>query len=459
MDRKKHIVLIFLVSLAIFSLPTAVRWVFLENPSIIGYPTYMHTRIAGYMASGDFDWYDPLSFGGREYTYPPFFSFTLGSLSHLMPVDIAGVGFLAFFGGISAVSMYLIARKLVPKANIAVFMLILTPGIIYLFSHLSSRSPSVALSLLSLYILLSGRFSERFRYVVSGVLLGAASLFHIEVGVVFGMFFLFLLPKNRKIPWVLLLAAIVSIIWYAPFFLMNGLPEINEIHLNYMTERHGLEPIAFGKYFFETSHFGYLTFVLAALAIIGFKETKNDFLRYWAVFAFALSLLAERFLIYLPLPLVLLSAVAIQSVLKKNIWKRTGRALVIIALAYIFFFGAYKIYQFSNEAPSVSQYDAFLWLRSNTPENSAILSGWEWGHWISGIAERKNFIDGYAEYVPDASKRLKELNIFYRDCKIPQGYNISYVYVEDWFAQEKNIQCLYNLDLVYNRSGSKIFRI
>jgi asparagine N-glycosylation enzyme membrane subunit Stt3 len=459
MNKKEAAIIsaIFVLAFLLFCTPSLIRWSS-GNPSIIGGPTYMHQRIAEQMLSGNFNRTDDLSFGGRPYTYPPFFSAGIAFFGLFFPLQLAGLFFVALFGGLATVSFYLTARIFFPKKRpiVAAAVLLLAPGIIFLFSHLDSRAPSMALSLLGLYFLLSGHGKK---YYAGGALLGIAGLFHIEVAIVFGIIFLFMAKDDRKIIRSIILALVIAAAWYGPFLAAQGLPQINNLHEEYRERQFSLESPTIGNYFYEISAKGYLTLFLGALAVIGFVKSKSNFLRFWLIFTFIITLAAERFFIYLAFPAALLAASALVWMSGKTKRKNLFAVIIVALLAYSAFFGAVKVWNFAGEYPSREQYEAFTWIKNNTPENAMVFSDWQWGHWVTGIANRKSFIDGYAEYAPNATERVAKMENFYKTCEVPAGYNITYVYMEKWFADARNMTCLSKFELVYDKNWLEIYKV
>jgi len=294
---KMELAIIFLISVTIFSLPSLLRWTYFGNPSTIGFPTYMHQRQAQDLLNG-VD-YDRLSFGGREYTYPPLFSRGIALFALALPVEMSGIIFVVIFGAVVSVFFYLIVRDHISKkyALPSSLLFVLLPGTIYFNSHLSSRAPPFALGMAALYFLLKPVTNKNL--AVSGVLLGIAALFHPEAAVVFGVVALFRAIKYRKIFLAFLLAAIIASIYYLPFLATHGLPEANGLHEEYITRGYSLQVSGIQNFFFEISPDAYITFVIAGLAIFGMWKKKHLFLTYWLLIALALGIVAERFMIYL----------------------------------------------------------------------------------------------------------------------------------------------------------------
>jgi asparagine N-glycosylation enzyme membrane subunit Stt3 len=274
---------------------------------------------------------------------------------------------------------------------------------------------------------------------------------------------------------------IFSAAYYVPFYLKNGLPSINGLYEEYRERRMSLESPMIENFLWEQG--GYFTIFVLALAIFGLFKSQNKFIRYWSVFLLVLSFAAERFLIYLPFAAALLAviglehsrkitneiliigmlaaaiflsaelmaAVLILSILIYWIKKPEAPKLLLISfLLYITLAGGIKVYAMAYEPPQKEQYDAFLWMKYNIPENETVLADWQFGHWISGIGERKNYMDGYAEYAPEADKRLQNLKTFLKNCSIPSG--IKYVYSEKWLIDLTNNDCIYEFDVIYNSS-------
>src|SRR4030042_1692317 len=151
-NPKSEILIVFVLGFFLSGSPLVVRQA-LGIPGIIGFPTYYHQRIADYLISGTFDWYDPQSFGGRPYTYPPVFSFMLAGFS-VFGLELGGVIMMGLLGGLTAVTCFLLGRELIGKKNAFIAILLSSPALIFLFSHLSTRSPPLLLGLLAIYLVL-----------------------------------------------------------------------------------------------------------------------------------------------------------------------------------------------------------------------------------------------------------------------------------------------------------------
>ncbi len=472
--QKLRILLLLILAFAVFSSPTLLRWYYNENPTYIGTPTFMHARISQYIIDGTFDWYDPLSYGGRPYTYQPLFSFGMALLGMVIGLKLATVFFVSLFGAVGIVFFYLIAKKFAKEnyALLATVLLVFIPATIFVNSHISTRAPGVALGLAALYLVM--RKTDGNKNILSaGILLGISFLFHFEPAIVFLIIILFYFigeksikkksnrPNNasyRDYLKIVAVSVLIALIWYGPFLLQYGLPDKNALHDDYRERRLSLESPTLENYIWEINNRGALSSAIAILSIIGFFAARSKFLRFWILFIFLATLVFERFFIYLPFVAAIIVVEGL-TYLNKRINKKYFVILLIILVVYTLTFGVHRILFFANDYPIQQQTEAFLWIKNNTPENATILTDWMWGHWIPGIAERRNFIDGYAEYAPNVNKRLEELYTFYSNCTVPKNYGIQYVYMEDWFAERRNMTCLSGFSVVFDKHDIKVYKV
>lgn len=451
MDRK--IAALFVVSFVVFMAPFVMRQFYYGIDEIVGTPTFYHTRIAENILEGKY--YDELSFGGRPMTYPPLFPLFHAAFALILGLNLGGMVFVSLSGALGTCTAYAFSRKYFREDLFALF-LVLMPGIIFLNSHISTRAPPIALGILSLYLM-----SEK-RYLHSGISLGIAFLFHPEsAGIMLIVVLAYVLSdRGIRIKDILKFAVPVILVffaWYTPFLAQNGLPQPNSLHEEYRDRRYSLESPAAENFLWELGK-GYFTLPLLALSAVGLLYSRNNFMRFWFIFGIALALTAERMFFYMLFPAAFTAVFGLVKV-RSSVSRNFCRMLVVFLVVYMAWFGFSRAVALAQDYPVRQQIDAFHWLRDNTPPGAVVLSDWQWGHWISGIAGRKNFVDGYAEYAPDVNTRILELHDFYSTCRVPEGYGISYIYMEDWFAERYGISCLSGLDAVYDNAGIKVYKV
>ena len=450
---KEHFVwFLFLAGTAVAVFPSLVRWYVYGIPGIIGFPTYYHKRIAEYILSGNFNWYDPLSFGGRPYTYPPLFPFSLALSGLLLGVSTGGTLFMALLGGIAAVLVYSIAKETSGNEKLAVAVLLLSPGFVYLFSHFCSRSPPIVLGLAALYATVKKK-----RWYYAGMLLGIASLFHWETFLVFSAVVVLYDHKNRDVWKAVGMGLVIACLWYVPFLVQHGLPKYNSLHHDYVAKGYGLEPLDIKTFSRETGgNYDNVALITLLLSFAGLFSVKEKFYRKWFVLCITLALFTNRLLLYMVFPSAILASLVVA-----GMKKRLKGLAVPLFLIYVVAVGMVSAAQFGGFYPLKQEYKAMLWLKENTPDNATVFSHWGHGHWITGIAYRKSFMDGYAEYPPgDIQKRVTGYEEFFRSCRVPEGYGITHVFLEEWIIRENRMECIDSLGKpVYNESGIVVFKV
>ena len=332
-------------------------------------------------------------------------------------------------------------------------MLIPIPLFIYLFSHLSTRSPPILLGLLALYL-----FMKKRNWILTGVPLGLAFLFSPETGLIFWLVLVFYSYWNRagarRTALVLGLSGAIALAWYVPFFMQHGFLEMNALHTDYAARNYGMEQFSLDKYIWETGYKG-LPLLVYLLAFAGLYYTKDNFLRTWLIFCLLIPLLFWRLFIYVLFPAVLLAALGLNHVYQK-LGKHRREILTLFAL-YLVFASIWFMLDFSSGYPKPGQTEALLWMRENIPQDALVLSDWPDGHWVTSIAYRKAFIDGYAEYAPEINQRVEQLNLFLTDCTVPEG--VDYIFLEWWMVENRDLDCVFGFEELYNKSGMYIFRV
>ena len=449
----KRVWLVFVASFLVFMLAFGLRHYYFGIDDIVGTPTFYHTRMAENVLEGSYE--DSLSFGGRPVTYPPLFHFMHATFAMVFGLNLGGMVFVALFGALGVCAAYLFSEKYVDRRLLA-FILIIMPGMIFLNSHISTRAIPISLGMISLYAV------SRKKYAASGILLGLSFLFHPESAGIMLLVNIAYVAGNRNVslrdivrvsmPIILLFFA-----WYVPFLAYNGLPEFNSLHEEYRERRYSLESPGIENFLWELGK-GYFTLPLLALSLIGLAYSRNRFFRTWFILCLVLAIAAERFFFYLLIPVGFMSIFGIQK-LKSVMRPALYVAVVAAFVVYSSYFGMSRSFALAQDYPVQQQIDALHWIRDNTPQDSVVLSDWQWGHWIAGISGRKNFVDGYAEYAPQVNKRIAELNEFYKTCSVPEGYGITHIYMEDWFAERYGISCLGSFSVVYDNAGIKVYRI
>jgi len=435
--NKKVFIVVVLLFFLFFSTPQLLRFK-IYNHSTIGTTPYYHIRMAEMIQQGKF--YDSLSLGGRPYTYPPLFHFILA-------VFFKAKYFInPFFGAIGLVLIYFFARELGYTEKESIFssvILGLIPGYAYLSLHLNPRLPALIFLISSYYFMLKYKKEPiNSKYLVI-MFFTLTALTHTLIAVVGFIFGLFLFKKNiRKYLKFYSIGGLISIItWYLPLYLTYGITHLGLNFYNvFMELRSGVQ------YFIAESgvvadSVGIFALFLALYAIFKFRNKSTIFLRNWFFLAVITSLIiGNRINEFLWFPIALLIASlfphwddVVDKLYLKQVYNNPTFWLALL-FAYLTFLGTSTILIASTSPPSIDSYNSMLWLKQNTPVNAIIMGYWEDGHWITGIANRKDVIDAYAEYAPDIDDRYRIMQVVFdgsdltKTLEALKKYNVSYIY-------------------------------
>jgi len=141
-----------------------------------------------------------------------------------------------------------------------------------------------------------------------------------------------------------------------------------------------------------------------------FLKTKSKFfylfILSWLLLGFLSILKGARFIILIIPPLAITAGITVGILLgyienfNKN--KKMSSFLSIIFLLIIIlpsFLNAYASLQMLKPGVDDDLWDSALWIRTNTSNDTIIISDWSYGHFLTGIAERPVSFDGRSAYI------------------------------------------------------------
>jgi len=442
---------------------------FIDNPSMIGSTTYFHYRSAELLANGQS--YDPLSFGGRDYTYPPGFHYLLALTLAIWPILLPVIGVL----GIAL--CYYFARKLGFTDEEALFssaMLGFIPGFIYLAGHLNPRLPALVFLVLSFALLMKKSTKAK---VLAGLSLSAVLYFHPLVGAIGIAFGAILFRKRlRDLAFPYCLALALFFLWFLPFIASNGLPQAAHFYSQYIELQSGIQFFVWENALVSDS-ISLLMLLTAIYGLFAIRDKETKFVKEWLILSVIAALIfGNRLNEQLLFPVALLAGKVITSYWSKLVkmarldfldyrwWK-------VLLLTYIALVGVLAAGSLLLFPPSADEYSVMTWINLNTPQEAIVFAPWFEGHWVSGIAMRKNVIDAYAEYAPNIDERFRDTKQVFFGSDIGAAmdalkkYNASYIYYR--LGQENTEFCSgfsyltgYGyFDLVFNQGRSYVFKI
>lgn len=438
MKRYKYLVLVSIAFL-IFLMPQLLRG-FDNECSLIGRPTYYHARIANLLNKGEF--YDPLSFQGRELTYFPMFQVMLA---------LFGDGFKAcyFFGPVLGALTILILSLILKKFRVNPFLAIifaLVPIGLYTFGHCNSRAPTYFFGILAFYFLIKDKHLWFMLYLMLGIFA------HFTAGLIFSIFSLIYILVNKKPLKYLIFAIILGFVLLLPYLITFGFPEENLIHKEYIrTDTSSLHYSGLTDLIMFKTAYAALDPVIVFITVIFFFRRKDRFLFLLALFSILFAISAERFRIFLAFPFTLVAA-------KQLNQKRYSLLAIVLILPFTFIMADWL----AGMGPEPYFCDAMKFLRENIDEDADILVDWGDGHWVESLTKRKVILDAYAEYAPEVNERyLASIAIYYwkNQTLIRESiekYSIDYI-VKRGNIKDSQDYYINMTKLVYDRPEIKIY--
>lgn len=399
---------------AILLLAAAIRFYpMIEFSYPIGIDSYYHIRLSEYFTHG-FVSYDPLSFGGRPYVYPPGMHIMTAILhdATTLPISflVQVVPTLFSLAGIAFV--YLITKKLYNEKTglIAAFLFAMTPVAIW------KTASNGLVTAVDMTLLLAAFFMILEKNYKVASLTTIILLVFSPIVALFAAMLLILSNRGYGAAVLVLCVAIVAL-------------NFNAVSNIYLTKdvpadlKSGLyEPFSLDTVY----HLG----LLIPLGLIPlFWKKKNNLLALWLVllgFMVVFNFVeTDRGLFYLSVPLSINAALVLSN--KKVFPAALAIVLVLSSLA-----GAVAVdrlfWPISTVSPEERQ--AMFWLKYNTPQNSTVLATIFEGHWITGIGERKSVIDGNIIAAPNLTDRYEAVKSIYLNQsrkELIDKYKIDYI--------------------------------
>jgi len=380
---------------------------------------------------------DELFAGGRTMLFSPFFHYLLAILAWIVSLSMVLKIMPQLFIAVLPVIVYIIVRTITERYDAALFGGIMASFIPIIYAELLfSVSPltlAVPLVFFTLFIFVH---IERKLYDFQFVLLIAAlSLLHPSaVFLIIGLLGYLVVSylegiKLENSEMELILFSTFLFLWiqfliYKRAFLEHGI--INFLQQNMPPEiASGVFGLSFANALISI---GILPLILGVFCMYSYLfRIKNKYVYLYVSLCFGVGVLVLLQLvqpaigfIYLGVSLTILSGIAYAQFLdylKKT--KFIPYERMIIGSIYIMLIVSMLIPSLSYARDAQENtvqpplYDALLWIRSNTPPESVILAPPEEGYLISSIAERKIVADKMFILVPDARKRVQDIDRMY----------------------------------------------
>lgn len=396
-----------IILLLILAVAFSIRMIPAFWEPMAGIDSYYHLRIAEMVRQDGLVSYDNLSQGGRIHNYPPGIHILIAGASFFMDSKIAGHIISSFFGSVIVLSGFLIAKKIYNEKAAAATALLLAFSVAGIWTTAAITNDGIAAGIFSLSM--ACFFYNRIRpcIAITFALLIFSPFFAVFSSIIFIIF-----TKSKKMRTVCLLVIAIALFFYikeSSLYTSNALPEYvkNAIFPNLSAYDVVLR----------------LTpFVLLSIPALFYR--KDKLLLFWTFSLAIMSFIVEpnRIIFYLSLPLSILAG-GFLSQKRRNVY---GIFFILIIAAGIFS-ANYALAQLKDVSMSNDEYEAFSWIKGNSPSDSTIFATPMEGHWINFVSKRKNVVDGYL--LSETGERLDDVYKIYTSGNelLMKKYNVSYV--------------------------------
>lgn len=472
--KKSHKKVLF-----IFCLVLIVRLFFAFNTSTFtGDQAYENIRqIENIVKNGFPLFYDPLDENNGISMFPPLFYYILAMFNIFMPITLIAKIIPNVLASTMVLIVYATTLELVKNKKIALLNSFVV-GFIPLFfkqtvNSVSIASLSIPLIFFSLYALMRLDKDKNFIsfFLISLILL---LLTHpISVLLIIGLLFYLALIramnlKQSKVELEIILFSTFIVFWFLLLifknaFLFHGFQTIwqntpQKILTNYFFDigilesiyAIGIIPVIFGVYVI----YKYILkkrkrplYLFAGMSIASF------------VLLWLKLITPVNSLIVLGVSLIILSGQFYSDFLK--FMSKTKLHLKYVYVSFLIF-----AIILTSLIPSISyakdevtnslndeENSALIWIKENTPKDSIILSSYNEGHFITSIAERKNFIDQDFLLVKNMNHKFRDHELMYTSkfstnaLRLLIKYDIDYIYFSPKTKKTFNIE---SIDYVYD---------
>lgn len=452
--------------LCIFLLVIAARLFFaFQTPYLTSDTAYLHTRIIDNLINGKLLFNDPLGYGGRTFIHSPLFDLLIAAFSFIMPVAIATKIIPAILASLLVFPTYLLSNALTKNKTFSIISATIASITPFFFAQTTNHLSSLSLSIPLLYFLLY---------------LWTQSPKHLNWFLGLATFFIFLTPLS-----------LVFVATLAVYFILCAIDRLTlkpaDYELGLLTIAltlwahflfykealltHGLGIIwqnipleLLGQYYSETNiiaiifSLGILIVPLGIYAIYKYAiqtPKKEDTLLFSLVIVSftclwlkllplntALTLLGITFTILLAHSLTTINEFFKTTKIKKHSVLAMFGIVFLIAITT-----AFPAYNLSKEELAYTitdnDYIALSALKHLSPINSKIIAPPNFGHYITGIANRPNAIDTQFMLQKNINERYEDITKLYTTSSeiealtIFEKYNATHLFVPSYLPDIK----------------------
>ena len=475
---------------AIFVITVLVRLILAFHIQEFTYQSYFNLRqVDNILHTGLPLYHDPLSYGGRDLIFLPFFHYFMALFSLFIPLTIVAKVIPNILVATLTITSYLIAKKITDNDTASLLAALITGFLPILFSTNSFTVETLSLPLTFLIIYSFFRIKEKkylYTYIISFLILSVTSsaALLIIIGFIIYLLLSYLESKNINRSEVeVMIFSLFFFIWVQFIFFKNAL--LNEgikfiwqnipskivstyfpkVAVGQALVLVSIIPFIAGIYMVYKSLFelkGRKSFLLISFVVSTTLFTWLRLLRFKSSLAFFGVILAILFASFYQ---------EVDKYYKKTKFpqfKRYTLPIIIILLLISTIVPAIDA-SLNQDVPSREEVQAFQWIKENTPENANILATLDEGNLVTYYSDRKNIMDDQFILIDDVDIRFNDLVSLYttqfqtQGIGLAQKYDINYIVLTPTAKEKHNIVRLnyasnHCFNLVY-KNETKIYQI
>jgi len=448
-QARKWLIAIFVVTLA-----TRLTLAFLI-PNFT-YDSYFHLRQVEHITNTGLPLYeDPLSYGGRELVFLPFFHYFIALFDLFLPLElVAKIIPNLLIAGLTII-VYLLGKKITADTPAALFSALVAGFLPILFFTNALTVESLFFPLVFLAIYLFMNLPEKkyvYGYITVFLLLSLTSSATFLLLVGFGIYLLLSLVEGKKINRAELELILFStffylwiqLIFFKSVLLQEGIGFIWQnipsaiiaeyfpaISITQALVLVSIIPFVAGIWVVYRSLFqlkNTRAFLLISLVISTTILTWLRLIQFEASLGFVSIILAILFASFYQEALIFLAKTKIA-----HLHRRFSLALIILLLPTLVYPALAAAWQ--QEVPSEEEVIAFKTLQVNTPPDARVLALLKEGHLVTYYGQRKNLMDGQFALIPDIEERFADSQLLYttsfqtQAIGIMDKYNLRYLMI------------------------------
>ena len=455
------------------------------------YESYFHLRQVEQISQTGLPLYnDPLSYGGRQTIFLPFFQYFMAFFDFFLPLEFAAKIIPNLLLASLVLLVYLIAKKITAHEPASLWAALIAGFLPTLFTP-NAFTPKVLflpLLFLNIYAFLNLKDKKYlYVYILTFLLLCLTSGSTALIIIGMGIYLLLRALESKKIEadeLELIIFSVFFFIWsqflfFKSTFLSEGLSFIWK----------NIPPQIISQYFPEIS----ITQALVLVSIIPFLagiyvvfrslfQLKNQPAFFLISLVISTTLLAwlkllefQLSLAFFGIILAILFAIFYQESSAYLGQTKLSRVyqwypfIILVLLAISTIYPAVAT-AFNQDTPTDSEIEAFRWLDENTPEDAGVLALLEEGHLVTYYAQRRNIMDDRFGSVRNIEQRFQDLNSLFTTSFETQALALLEQYQVQYLVLTPAAQQKYDLakfryftrgcfQREYEQEGTKIYMV